>query len=610
MLSSKYYAYASLILVFLTSIKSIALEPYDAYYAENTLTVPIISAQGEDYQISLVLDTASDLSEISCAGYCFKLTAGIQSVVKAPPNYPNYQDAIASIQRLWVEETLYKVELEHKGELNGHTYFQLNSAKLHESIFAETPVVLKNPEEYYQQACSKTATADANPMIYSAIPVELNNDTHVDFIVAYQCMLKHELRGTEVTTETPSVLVAFVSDELGNYQVNNEAVFGERYPSYGGAVRKHVRGDINGDGIDDFAFAMNYEDGRAGGTNELNLTQTTQPTVILSNGLGKYKIERLGLSAWGHAVDLAHNSQGGIDFIFAGFVGEHIQAFRYVNGEFVNVIGEYPDVPHKPFWATSFRATPRTDSAGATSVFVNQYADSEGEGLAIWKKEDSAWKRTSTYTLPISFYANYITWQGTQQPTPVLNINGKQYLSGNFSEICIMENFDNTDDYIIAAKFGTSFVSTPINTKDIYYSDDTFAAQLFLFFREVDGTLEPIASPIANEFSTVNSNFYDCADVNGDGKSDLVNYAFSVDRDWGGISIGGQPLVYLNNGKGNLVKIGTENYPKFLSWQSQGDLHDVNKDGLADLLLYQMYVEDDGSSNDIHIYLAKDNIGN
>jgi len=115
-------------------------------------------------------------------------------------------------------------------------------------------IVISDASEYYKDKC-------ATPSIQFVIPVKLNSDNLQDFIVHYWCSQPLPW-GREMTTATPDALVAQVSQSDGTYKVSNEQVFGSKLYGLGGASRKFVRGDINGDGRDDFAFAMNWEDGR------------------------------------------------------------------------------------------------------------------------------------------------------------------------------------------------------------------------------------------------------------------------------------------------------------------------------------------------------------
>ena len=73
-------------------------------------------------------------------------------------------------------------------------------------------------------------------------------------------------------------------------------MFGELVPSLGGASRKYDTGDLNGDGRVDFAFAMNWEDGRSGSPWEYS---RASPAVILSKNEAEYEVVKIGTPGLG-----------------------------------------------------------------------------------------------------------------------------------------------------------------------------------------------------------------------------------------------------------------------------------------------------------------------
>ena len=111
-------------------------------------------------------------------------------------------------------------------------------------LFNAEPIVLNDPQTYYNTICS-------SPVISSVIPIDINTDEYDDFVIHYWC--DQEEFGNSVRGETANIIVAFISDGFGGYNVDNYNVFGESYPSLGGASRKFKVFDINGDGKQDSA---------------------------------------------------------------------------------------------------------------------------------------------------------------------------------------------------------------------------------------------------------------------------------------------------------------------------------------------------------------------
>ena len=184
----------------------------------------------------------------------------------------------------------------------------------------------------YKNVCAYPS--ELQPSIQSVIPVNINNDEWTDFIVHQWCDLYRDNFGNIVETPVPDLVVVHLSNDAGSYRNGTEEVFGEPLPSLGGASRKYSIGDLNGDGRVDIAFAMNWEDGRNGNPWE---NSRARPAVILSKGESQYEIHQLGIPDWGHSVSMVMNSEGTNDALFAGFTGIGLQAFRYNNGEFIDV---------------------------------------------------------------------------------------------------------------------------------------------------------------------------------------------------------------------------------------------------------------------------------
>ena len=144
-------------------------------------------------------------------------------------------------------------------------------------LFNSTPIILSDSVSYYSHACN-------SPSFQFLIPVDINNDSFIDFIAHFWC--DSETPAEIDTKDVPDALVAYLSDGYGNYSVDNIAVFGEMYPKLGGASRKYARGDLNDDGKDDFAFAMNAEDGRAAYDYETTIMNYAYPAILLSSSTG------------------------------------------------------------------------------------------------------------------------------------------------------------------------------------------------------------------------------------------------------------------------------------------------------------------------------------
>ena len=106
-------------------------------------------------------------------------------------------------------------------------------------LFNDVPIKLDDAISIYGQAC-------ADPSFQFLIPVRINEDNFVDFIAHFWCDSENPAAIDDKPTE--DALVAYLSDGLGGYFIDNQNVFGIEMPKLGGASRKYSRGDINNDG--------------------------------------------------------------------------------------------------------------------------------------------------------------------------------------------------------------------------------------------------------------------------------------------------------------------------------------------------------------------------
>ena len=433
-------------------------------------------------------------------------------------------------------------------------------------------IELTGAREYFSEVCM-------NPSIQFVIPVDINNDEWIDFIVHYWCDA-NERTGQYVTEPTPDALVAFISTTNGEYKIANEEIFGSKLYQLGGASRKYSRADINGDGMDDFAFAMNWEDGRSA---DDPTTNATEPTILMSDiTTGGYRAIRLGISSWGHAVGTLTTPGGRQDTLFAGFT-EGLQAFGYVNDEFIDVRSEYPE--DAGLWATGFLDIKQND---VSNYVVANYNSSEIVGIKLYERQNDTFAAKDIYGYEIDRVITWVTWQETEGPVNVFKINDEELVGGAFDDFCLIESMEINGDPIIAAKFNAQrHRNGPLRDGVVYHQNDFEVVNIMQFFKISNGNLILQESLINDERSTANYNFFDCSDMNNDGYSDLVAYVFS--SDWEKVDRGGKPFVYLNDQKGSLVYTNIDYLPRveFVDgWGVQGKFVDVNNDGVVDLLLF------------------------
>ena len=434
-------------------------------------------------------------------------------------------------------------------------------------LFNQTPIKLSDAASYYSESCNK-------PSFQFLIPTLINDDIYTDFIAHFWC-------DTETPAEfddqpTQDVLVAYLSDSFGGYSINNIDVFGEIHPKLGGASRKYAKGDLNGDGKEDFAFAMNWEDGRAAFDSESIIANYTRPSVLMSNESG-YEVVRIGKSDWGHSVQVKDNK-----VLFAGHIS---QAYELNNSEWIDISDEYKNLSFASFLLFD-------------DYLINSVRRNDSQGLDLIKNN------TVIHSLLTKekFKVNFESWNnigtGNYSLLGVYNIRGENYFHGMTSEMC------RQDDLIIAAINASKLKSGEIDEDGFYSETDTVPVVMFAFYEIVNEELIERNIEIIGEEIDHNFNFYDCIDVNDDDQNDIVAQVFS--QDWTEQDKNkGVPEVYIGN-MNAYFNLNTSDWPTYsIDIDSQGYLHDIDSSGTFDLIMFPLKVS---TSGEIEIYTSNRNI--
>ncbi|MDG1721866.1 MAG: hypothetical protein P8I12_03250 [SAR86 cluster bacterium] len=454
------------------------------------------------------------------------------------------------------------------GGSKSNQVFNENIPQTETSLFNLSPIILDDGISYYSHACN-------NPSFQFLIPLALNDDSYIDFIAHFWC---DSLTPAEFSDKpVPDALVAYVSNEFGVYNIDNLSIFGEISPKLGGASRKYVRGDINNDGKDDFAFAMNAEDGRASYDHETMLTNYAYPSVLISSESG-YDIIKLGKLDWGHSVQIKEN-----EILFGG---HQSQAFKYETVGWLDISEKYQDLSFASFLVLD-------------DYIINSVRRNDAQGLELIRDNTII----SSVMIPESFKVNFEAWNndgtGIYDELGVYYIRGDYYFHGMISEMC------KKDNLIVATINASKLINGEIIENGFYTQSETMPVTIFSFYEVIDDQLIEKSIQIEGEDINHNFNFFDCYDVNADNKKDLVAQVFS--QSWNNYSDNnkGVPEVYIgaDNSYNNL---DTSNWPTYsLNEDSQGYLYDINSTGTMDLIIFPLKAN---STSQVEIYLSNRNI--
>ena len=436
-------------------------------------------------------------------------------------------------------------------------------------LFKESSIKLIDAVSYYSSACNQ-------PSFQFLIPTKINDDTYIDFIAHFWCDSSTPTEFDDLPVE--DALVAYLSDGYGGYNIDNLDVFGSVSAKLGGASRKYSRGDLNGDGKDDFAFAMNWEDGRAAYDYDSMVANYAQPSILMSHESG-YKIERIGKPDWGHSVQIK-----GSKVLFGGHSS---QAFELIDSTWVDISEQFTDLSFASFLVFD-------------DYIINSVRRNGLQGLELLEKNIVI----SSLMIEESFKVNFESWNntgtGNYDELGVYNIRGENYFHGMTTEMC------RQDDLIIATINASKLKSGEIIEGGYYSETETDPVVLFAFYQIENKALVEKQIEIIGEEINHNFNFFDCIDVNNDNKSDIVAQVFSQpwnDQD----NNQGVPEVYINSG-GSYFNLDTSTWPVYsVNDGSQGYLSDVDSNGTFDLVMFPLKAN---ISGEVEIFLSNKNITN
>ncbi len=489
--------------------------------------------------------------------------------------------------------------------------------------FKEDPIILTDLGLYPAVCNSGYSSPDTG--FQFVIPVNINNDEWQDFIVHQWCDIDRDMSGEVIQGPTPDVLSVQLSNGDGTYRDGNQEVFGELAPSLGGASRKYDTGDLNGDGRVDFAFAMNWEDGRSGSPWEYS---RASPAVILSKNEAEYEVVKIGTPDWGHAVAIVEHQNGSVDALFAGFTNIGLQAYRYSSEGWQDVIDEYPPEDIKntagittsrgtATWAGEFKYQDGHIIAGDSS------ADGSENGLALWFRENGIWSKTDQQLVPVAFNVGWISWQGNEGTIPVYSVNGEYVIGYAPQTMCFFEDkFDDSGNITFAVLFQSTLPNdgSAVVEGGSYIENEQYNIQGITVFQIQENKIVEIENPFDIYNKSLFANFLDCRDLNNDGYADFSRHVFSHTQpvyleSW---QRGGTPVINLNNKAGGLIEYENNQGYEIPGHSllkdannGQGYTRDINGDGIEDIVVYAETMfgsQYNGYDASIEVYLGNYNL--
>lgn len=452
--------------------------------------------------------------------------------------------------------------------------------------------VIPAAPEYFDFGCD-------NPVITHLIPVNLNDNDYQDLIVHLSC--DQRFFGEPDSNPTPDALVTFYNHGNGHFEVANTYVFNGGVAKLGGTSRKFDRGDFTGNGRDDFIFATNWEDGRRTDASPVD----AMPAFLIADDDGAYQVLNIGKPVWHHAVRFVPNPMDGLDAIFSGFTGVNVQAFRMVDDAIIDVTDEYPD--EATHWASGFQVLPVHDDEPFITRVVGAWSSHESDGFQVMVRNEAGWHVESRFEREVLFWVDMETWSHDKAWTTVVEINGELYLGPAFEETCYASNlFGDEVPHLVALSSAMTDNDGKALEEGGQYVQGPPRNILSFFAFDDDNQLVEVDSPIIDQEINVNFNFFDCVDLNDNGLTDIVAYAYT--RPWTDeAAADGKPFIYLNDGSGHLIRRNVDDVPAYSNASEfgpelQNAMIDMNNNGILDLLIVGMQAGYDNGNIEITLF--------
>ncbi len=364
-----------------------------------------------------------------------------------------------------------------------------------------------------------------------------------------------------------------------------------------GVVRKMAIEDFNGDGVGDFAFALNSEDGRS-------YTNDVQTQVLMSSiETGQYEAIGIGLPTFTHnvqtflykdigplvVIDNIHNREGVGGYFY--FSDRQFNALEMERPVFEN--GAVQDEIY-------FYNSGKLMAVGSYVLGLNERdIDGLAVGLALFEEDFGIFTLLDRSDEQFSETV-WGKFGNTIRVDPAIEVEGEIARIAGYGST---ETIELSESIYVVAKGTWIFMANsgeqhtlPNGDMVDVHVDGSRTIHYFDFFVVDDGKLNAVQAHINGKPIALdrNINFFDLMDINSDGIPDIVAYP-----------IGGLPVIYLSSESFNyrelnvreMIDLGGEE-EKFDHASYLARLSDLNGNGKLDLL----YLQRDGRSE----YMSED----
>lgn len=389
------------------------------------------------------------------------------------------------------------------------------------------------------------------------IPIDLNGDGRLDLLMNLWCASQ---AGQPNNGPVVNSVVALIQTGPLIFEDQTREIFGTESVNLGGVGIRYVKYDFNGDGLDDIVFAVNMEDHRLG-SNTL-----VQNTALMSSGKGRYILERIGSPAFSQGLTLKDNDVGTKDVVLM----PANEALRYENGW--NIVERFDWIG----WVETLFTPRSAPGRGSTLAFAQGTASTD---YFVYGSNEGRWQLVGEETMS-GRYVPFKSYTGDVGQTKLFSIDGRDYAIGGFLESRLFRKTRSGAYDMLTILVGKEIVGGyqgGMLDENAGYPDMT---QMVLLGIDEKGVFGRLPLTVIDEVKGISPHRMITGDLDGDGFDDAIIYRWRKDE---------RPLIYLNDGFGNLRRVADRHIPS-LSVNGNGHAGqlyaDLDGDGIPDLLYY------------------------